>query len=124
MPTAYILNKAESLWGKKWRFFILFYLNDGPRRFTEIKANVPGCSGKILSEILREMEKNHLIIRKQYNTIPVKVTYELDPEIKDLAAQFKNYYLDVAKYFYKNHEIHKIPNDIVELLRQDLDTFK
>lgn len=124
MPTAYILNKAKSLWGKKWRFFILLYLNDGPRRFTEIKTNVPGCSAKILSEILREMEKNHLIVRKQYTTIPVKVTYELDLTIKDLIVQFNSYYLDVAKYFYKNHEIHKIPNDIVELLKQDLDTSK
>jgi DNA-binding HxlR family transcriptional regulator len=122
MPSAFLLNKAKSLWGKKWRFFILFYLSDGPKRFTEIKAAVPGCSVKVLTQILKEMEKNKLIIRKQYLTIPVKVTYELDPDLTDLSIKFKDYYVAISLFFYKNAEKHQIPQDVLQLLKEELDT--
>lgn len=122
MPSAFILNKAKSLWGKKWRFFILFYLSNGPKRFTEIKAAVPGCSVKVLTQILREMAKNKLIIRKQYLTIPVKVTYELDPDLTELSVPFNNYYLAISLFFYQNGEKHEIPPDVLQLLKEELDT--
>lgn len=116
MLSTYLLNLSKELWGKKWRIAIIWSLKGGPKRFKEIHKELPGCSVKILSQVLKELEKNQLVIRKQYNTIPVKVTYELNPDLESLNDALDYYYVQIAKYFYKNAQIHKIPQDrVIEL---------
>ena len=111
MLSTYILNLSKELWGKKWRIAIVWSLKGGPKRFKEIHKELPGCSVKILSQVLKEMEKNQLIIRKQYTSIPVKVTYELSADMGYLNEALDFYYTQIAKYFHKNSQIHKIPQD-------------
>ena len=102
MLTAVLFNMGDELWGKKWRKPIMVALLDGPLRFSEIKKLLPNCSVKVLSEALQEMERDKLIIRKQYPTIPVKVTYELSGDIQDIVKLLPHYENVLVEYFYKN----------------------
>lgn len=75
-----ILNTGAELVGKKWRAVVIWHLKDGPQRFSQIKKLIPDISVKMLSEVLKEMQDNELVVRTQYDTIPVKVTYEIHPD--------------------------------------------
>lgn len=84
---SYVLNVGAEAVGGKWRLSVLYHLKDGPRRFSEIKRHIPDVSVKVLSQVLKDMEQYNLLVRRQYNeTIPVKVTYEIHPDIKDVVS--------------------------------------
>lgn len=119
MLSAYLLNAGSELWGKKWRNAILFILRDGPKRFSEIKKEMPNCSVKMLSEALDEMEHDRLLVRKQYHTIPVKVTYELGPDLEPMLDVLKCYHKALLYYFKKNYKRLKVPPHIAELLERE-----
>ena len=53
--------------------------------FSEIQRIVPGISKKVLSEHLRVLEKNNLVIRTVYPTVPPSVEYEISKDGKTLA---------------------------------------
>ena len=113
----YILNTGAELVGKKWRAVVIWYLKDGPQRFSYLKRNIPGISVKMLSEVLKEMEDNELVIRKQYNTIPVKVTYEIHPAANDFIEANVTCTIKIGEYIVKNHERLKVPSDVLEHLK-------
>jgi len=99
---SYILNTGAELLGKKWRAVIIWYLKDGPLRFSQLKKNIPDISVKVLSEVLKEMEENHLVVRKQYSTIPVKVTYEIHPDAIDIIDANVVCTIRIAEYILRN----------------------
>ena len=119
MLSAYLLNTGSELFGKKWRMAILFYLNDGPRRFSEIKKELPNCSVKVLSEALSDMERSKVLIRKQYDGIPVKVTYEMNTDMVELNIVLHVYYKALVIYFEGNYKEKKFPPEIISLLLRD-----
>lgn len=115
MLNAYVLNLAAELWGKKWRGAIILELRVGPLRFSEIKKRLPGCSVKVLSEVLDELENNDLIIRKQYgDTMPMKVTYELHDGADLLIQAHVGYHEDLLNYFYAERVRFDLPEHIVQ----------
>lgn len=61
----------------KWKCLILWHLHDGPMRYTELIKIVPGVSQKMLTQQLKEMENDNLLIRTVYPVVPPKVEYEL-----------------------------------------------
>lgn len=63
--------------GGKWRGTIVFCLNFGPRRFNELLRESAPISKKVLTEVLRAMERDGLLNREQFNEIPPKVEYSL-----------------------------------------------
>lgn len=71
-----------------WTTFILWVLrSQGPKRFGELKASMPGISSKVLTERLRMLEGAGLIHRDYKPTVPPAVTYSLTPrgeELKDV----------------------------------------
>ncbi|MBB5075859.1 winged helix-turn-helix transcriptional regulator [Nonomuraea endophytica] len=71
------LDAAMDIMGGKWKVLILWGLCDGPRRFGEVRREVPGISERILTLQLREMEKAGLVLREDYHQIPPKVVYSL-----------------------------------------------
>lgn len=71
-PIAVVLKLISS----KWKFFILRDLLAGTKRFCELKKST-GCSQKILTAKLREMENDELIERKVFAEVPPRVEYTL-----------------------------------------------
>jgi DNA-binding HxlR family transcriptional regulator len=63
--------------GDKWSILIVMMLAHGPRRFNELKRLVDGISQRMLTLNLRGLEREGLISRKIFPTIPPKVEYAL-----------------------------------------------
>jgi DNA-binding HxlR family transcriptional regulator len=63
--------------GDKWSVLIVSLLGDGPRRFNEIKRMVGGISQRMLTLTLRGLERDGLVTRTVFPTIPPRVDYEL-----------------------------------------------
>src|SRR6201996_3407930 len=63
--------------GDKWSVLIIVMLGDGPKRFNEIKRAVGGISQRMLTLTLRGLERDGLVTRTIFPTIPPRVDYEL-----------------------------------------------
>lgn len=63
--------------GDKWSVLIVMLLADGPRRFNEMKRMIEGISQRMLTLSLRGLERDGLVSRTVYPTIPPRVDYEL-----------------------------------------------
>jgi DNA-binding HxlR family transcriptional regulator len=63
--------------GDKWSVFVIMLLGDGPRRFNELKRMVGGISQRMLTLTLRGLERDGLVTRTVFPTIPPRVDYEL-----------------------------------------------
>ena len=65
------------LMGDKWKVIIVRDLLTGTKRFGELKKCVGNITQKVLTQNLRTMEENGLVIRKVYAQVPPKVEYTL-----------------------------------------------
>ncbi|HKR88799.1 MAG TPA: helix-turn-helix domain-containing protein [Phenylobacterium sp.] len=63
--------------GDKWSVLTVMLLADGPRRFNELKRLTGGISQRMLTLTLRGLERDGLVTRTQFATIPPRVDYEL-----------------------------------------------
>ncbi len=70
-------HRAVELIGRRWTGAIVRVLLSGPRRFNELLGAIPGISDRLLTERLRELEHEGLIVRKVEAGSPVRVSYEL-----------------------------------------------
>lgn len=70
------LSKAMELIGKRWTALIIYQLLDGPKRFNAIEQSLP-ISGRLLSERLKELEKEGIVTREVYSEVPIRVEYTL-----------------------------------------------
>lgn len=68
-----------SLIGGKYKVFILWSLFEGTQRFSQLQKAIPQANSKMLSQQLKELECDGLIVRKAYPVIPPKVEYSLTP---------------------------------------------
>ncbi len=76
-PTDCPLGECLSLIGGTWTPNIIWYLNDGPVRFSDLKREITGISSKVLTTRLRKLERDGLVLRTVESTSPPTVTYEL-----------------------------------------------
>src|ERR1700732_4273940 len=63
--------------GDKWRVFVIMLLGNAPRRFNETKRMVGGISQRMLTRTLRGLERDGLVTRTVFPTVPPRVDYEL-----------------------------------------------
>mgnify|MGYP003531072874 FL=1 len=77
------LAKAMELIGKRWTALIIYQLLDGPQRFNAIESALP-ISGRLLSERLKELEKEEIVVRKVYSEVPIRVEYSLTEKGRSL----------------------------------------
>ena len=75
--------------GGKWKTIILYSLSAGTKRFGEIAVRIPDISRKVLTEQLKELEADGLILREQYKEIPPRVEYSLTELGKSLSPVFR-----------------------------------
>lgn len=68
---------AQRLIQGKWAILIMNYLSEGPIRFNELQRKMPKMTHATLSNQLKQLEAEGLIIRTEYAQIPPKVEYKL-----------------------------------------------
>ncbi len=78
-PDCQAVNGVLARVGDKWSVLIIVLLGDGAKRFNEIKRLVGGISQRMLTLTLRGLERDGLVTRTVFPTIPPRVDYELTP---------------------------------------------
>jgi DNA-binding HxlR family transcriptional regulator len=68
-----VLNRV----GDKWSILVVTVLNDGPRRFSDLRRAIEGISQRMLTLTLKGLERDGLVTRTVFPTIPPRVDYEL-----------------------------------------------
>ncbi len=61
----------------KWKCLMLWHLNDGTKRYKELERVVPGVSQKMLTQQLKELERDGLVMRTVHPEVPPRVEYTL-----------------------------------------------
>lgn len=79
-----LFHHAVELVGRRWTGAILRAMLAGRTRFNEIEAEIPGLSSRLLSERLRELEEEGIVIRNVTPSVPVRIDYELTRKGREL----------------------------------------
>src|ERR1700691_1865281 len=74
-PTRQVIGRI----GDKWTLLVLYALGEGTLRFSQLRSEVEGISQKMLTQTLRALERDGIVHRHVYATIPPKVEYSLTP---------------------------------------------
>lgn len=67
---------GEVLYGK-WKMRLLWFINEGHKRPSELQRKIPDASRRVLNIQLKELEDHELVTRKIYPVVPPKVEYSL-----------------------------------------------
>lgn len=80
-----VLQAAMESIGGKWKLPVLCSLTaNGTSRYNELLHNVKGISNTMLSQTLKELERDRLVRRREYLEVPIRVEYELSEKSKKL----------------------------------------
>jgi DNA-binding HxlR family transcriptional regulator len=77
-------ESAAEILGKKWTGLIIRVLLGGPKRFKDIKEQIPDMSDKMLTDRMKELEASGILTRTVYPEMPVRIEYELTEKGKNL----------------------------------------
>lgn len=78
-PNCRSINEVLQRIGDKWSVLIVSTLAAGPRRFSELRREIPSISQRMLTLTLRGLERDGLVLRTVTPSIPPRVDYELTP---------------------------------------------
>lgn len=81
-PTRLILDRV----GDKWAVLVLGLLAQDRLRFNQLRREIEGVSQKVLSQTLKSLQRDGLIDRRAFATVPVTVEYSITPLGKTLAT--------------------------------------
>ena len=73
--------------GDKWALLVLDRLRDGPVRFNQVRRDIKGVSQKVLSQVLKRLERDGMVSRTAFPTVPVTVEYALTELGQTLTAR-------------------------------------
>ena len=74
---SYPARKLLDLVGDKWTPVVLYSLSDSPKRYSEIRRDIPDISKKMLTQVLRALERGGLVDRKVFPVVPPMTEYRL-----------------------------------------------
>ena len=106
-PTRQVINRI----GDRWSLLVLYALENGTLRFQELRRTVDGVSQKMLTQTVRALERDGLITRTVYASVPPKVEYALTPLGRGLTQRIAA----IREWAYDNI-------DDIERARRDFDT--
>ncbi|WP_421995500.1 winged helix-turn-helix transcriptional regulator [Roseococcus sp.] len=81
-PTRLVLDRVAD----KWAVLVLGLLTGGPVRFNRLRREIEGLSQKMLSQTLKSLERDGLVSRQAFPTVPVTVEYSITPLGQTLTA--------------------------------------
>jgi DNA-binding HxlR family transcriptional regulator len=84
-PLAAALDRV----GDRWSLLLVEALLDGSRRFNDLLEAVPGLAPNILTDRLRRLEREGIIVARPYQERPPRMAYELTAEAQDLAGALR-----------------------------------
>lgn len=76
-PSACPLTECMAILGGAWTPNVIWHLSGGPRRFGELRHDIPRVSAKVLSARLRELQRRGVVTRRVVATSPPSVEYAL-----------------------------------------------
>ncbi|AVA24624.1 transcriptional regulator protein (plasmid) [Rhizobium sp. NXC24] len=85
-PSCRKVNEILGRMGDKWTIMAITMLADQPRRFNELKRLIGGISQQMLTRTLKALERDGMVTRKVYPTIPPQVEYSLTDLGRSLSA--------------------------------------
>jgi DNA-binding HxlR family transcriptional regulator len=106
-PTRQVVNRI----GDRWSLLVLCALEGGTLRFQELRRAVDGVSQKMLTQTLRALERDGLVQRRVYASVPPKVEYSLSP----LGQSLSGIVAAVRSWAYAHM-------DEIEIARSDFDS--
>lgn len=74
---SYPARKLLDLVGDKWTPVVLYSLSDSPKRYSEIQRDIPDISKKMLTQVLRALERGGVVERKVFPVVPPMTEYRL-----------------------------------------------
>ena len=83
------LAEALARVGDRWTLLIVEALLPGPLRFNDLAEQIPGIAASILSERLKRLERDALIVARPYSDRPPRAAYQLTAEGTDLAGALR-----------------------------------
>ena len=86
-PTA--LEAALDRVGDRWSLLVVDALLEGPRRFGELRDALPGIAPNILTDRLRRLERERILVARPYSTRPPRMAYRLTGDGRDLASALR-----------------------------------
>ncbi|WEK06304.1 MAG: helix-turn-helix domain-containing protein [Candidatus Devosia phytovorans] len=83
-PVRGVLDKISD----KWSMLLVMTLASGPRRFNQLRREVPDISQKMLTQTLRDLQRDGMVARKVFDTKPPSVEYRLTPLGESIIVPF------------------------------------
>ena len=80
------LDEALARIGDRWTLLVVEALLGGSRRFNELQRDVPGLAPNILSDRLKRLERDGLVVGRPYSERPLRLAYELTADGLGLAG--------------------------------------
>src|SRR6187397_2615035 len=80
------LDGALARVGDRWSFLIVEALLDGPRRFNDLVAALPGIAPNILTDRIRRLERDGVLVGRKYSERPARMAYSLTEDGHELAG--------------------------------------
>ena len=83
------LERAVARVGDRWALLVVHTLLDGARRFGELQELLPGIAPNVLSQRLKHLEREGVLVARPYSTRPPRFAYELTASGQELAGALR-----------------------------------